>query len=332
MRNYLNLVLMLLVPAIITAQTPQDSLARQTRGANNGIGADVNPISIEAGQADGKGEIVIRLPNAEPTLKHVLKLSAPTDKDSQITDFTNLDGLAKDFNAGYSFRKLTARKDKLDNMMEKYDNFILSHQSLEGVNELESLNKVISNLPQEDQNEWKEILSKARDLSSSWFVDGKLSYNKYEFFDQTGEAQESNEMGLSLKGGYSRPLGSGRITGAVGFQRAIKDSETNVQICTAVQNNESFESCKELPLGEPEELEGAIGHLEYRVPIEIFKRKIVLSPMLSYDDAQDAWGIQLPIYLVRTKGVFSGGFRVGWRSDKERIVASVFVSKPLDFQ
>ncbi len=66
----------------------------------------------------------------------------------------------------------------------------------------------------------------------------------------------------------------------------------------------------------------------YRVPLG----DVMVSPMLTYDDAQEVWAAQLPLYLLRDKNaLFSGGLRFGWRSDEDRFVASVFVSTPLGF-
>jgi hypothetical protein len=332
------------MPAITLAQAPEgpgvqlDPRARlvtESRGANNGLGADGNPLSIEAGQADGKGEIAIKLPTCKsgdeglPILKHVLKITAPTDKNSEITDFTNVDGLAKDLTVGYSFRTLLTTESSIEELMDDFDGFVLEHEELTGVNDLGEINELVQKMDVEEQERWRDIYAAAGRSSISWFVDGSLSHNQYEFFDQDQAEQDANKMGISLKTGLSFPLRPGRLSFAVGFQRAFKDNDTKAQVCTEVEDAPGFESCKELPIGEPDELEGAIGHLEFRFPVGDYT---ILSPLVSYNDAQDAWGVQLPIYIFRKKGTFSGGFRMGWRSDEDKLVASVFVSKPLDFQ
>ena len=64
----LAMVTALLLLAVTAEETKADdvlrarAVAEDMRGANNGNGPDVVPVSIEAGQADGKGEIVVKLP------------------------------------------------------------------------------------------------------------------------------------------------------------------------------------------------------------------------------------------------------------------------------
>jgi hypothetical protein len=260
------LPLLVLMPAITLAQAPEgpgvqlDPRARlvtESRGANNGLGADGNPLSIEAGQADGKGEIAIKLPTCKsgdeglPILKHVLKITAPTDKNSEITDFTNVDGLAKDLTVGYSFRTLLTTESSIEELMDDFDGFVLEHEELTGVNDLGEINELVQKMDVEEQERWRDIYAAAGRSSISWFVDGSLSHNQYEFFDQDQAEQDANKMGISLKTGLSFPLRPGRLSFAVGFQRAFKDNDTKAQVCTEVEDAPGFESCKELLSANP---------------------------------------------------------------------------------
>ena len=55
-----------------------------------------------------------------------------------------------------------------------------------------------------------------------------------------------------------------------------------------------------------------------------------VGPMISWDEHDDVFGVQLPIYfLANSDGTLNGGFRLGWRDDTDDLTASVFISKPL---
>lgn len=326
-------------------------------------GADQPDVSIEAGQADGRGELTFKRDRNEGALRVALSFGAPTDKQSGIADFTNLDGLAKDLTVGYALRwlpwadrfdpastppkgELPSRKERAATKLLRDTSDLFSQAEQKGIEVandagLEELVAATKPCPADvSQRVCDEVAAEARSLlrrlhrtEDAVHLDSKVSYNKYDFVGAGDAPDQSDEFGLSVKLGYSRYFAGGRWTVMSGFQRAYKESTTKAQLCTEIEGS-TLQSCMILPFGAPERLEGMITHLEFR---RLFggpkEAQLVVAPLLSYDGAQDVWGVQLPLYLFRNKeGLFSGGLRFGWRSDEERFVGSVFVSKPLGAQ
>ena len=314
-----------------------------SEGSNSETDGVQDPtVTLEAGQANGKGTISWR-PKTDCDVTDVcwaLKLAAPTDSSSEITDFVTLDGLAKDLTVGFNMRRTFAQEgglegffDVLDSLCEALglasgcDNESIQNKVKESTNaELAALMK----MHETDPRQLRAATRLLRRATSAFFVNGRLSHNQYKFFTPEAQKHDTNEIGASLKVGYSRVAGSsGRVAFGVGVQRAFKPQETKAQSCTAVEGSEILESCSELPVGAPAQIDSLIAQVEYAHRTRV----AAIRPLVSFDFELDVWALDLPFYFLRDdKKAFTGGFRVGWRSDKDLPVASIFVAKQLDWR
>jgi hypothetical protein len=296
-------------------------------------------ITLEAGQANGKGTISWR-PNEDCNVTQAcwaLKLTAPTDSSSEITDFVTLDGLAKDLVGGFDLRRPLLGRGGPEAFFATLDELCdaLGFDSGCGDDTIAKKVRDTSNADLiedlKDRGIDGEQLLAARRLlrrsTSAFFARGRVSFNQYEFFTLDSVKNKSDEFGSSFELGFSRVAGaSGRLTFSITAQRAYEEQETKARACDEVGGSEGLESCTELPLGAPAEIDSLIAQMEYTRHV----CDLALRPLVSYDFDQDVLALDLPIYLLRDdKGAFTGGFRVGWRSDTDEPVASIFVSKPL---
>ena len=60
-----------------------------------------------------------------------------------------------------------------------------------------------------------------------------------------------------------------------------------------------------------------------------FFKHIGLSPRVSRGFEDNVTGIDVPVYFLKDNGGFTGGVRLGWRSDTHDISASVMVGMQL---
>ncbi len=302
-------------------------LSRGSNSATDGVDNDL--VTVEAGQANGKGTITWK-PKEDCSVDRPcwsLKFSAPTDKDSQVTDFTDLDSLAKDTSFGFSWRKTMIKGSELDEFFEELD-LLCADLSLAECDDATIATALETATDPTILERGQFIQSTARGASSVWFIDGTLSVNDYDFFGADEVKADTRKYGARIKLGYARVVGPARLSVAASLERSYEASKTMAQRCEPVGTTGALESCTTLPLGQPTRQDSPKLQVEYRRQTG----SLVFSPLASYDFDQDISALELPFYFLRdSKGTFTGGFKVGWRSDKDEVAGSVFISKPLPF-
>jgi hypothetical protein len=86
-------------------------------------------------------------------------------------------------------------------------------------------------------------------------------------------------------------------------------------------------------VGVPENVENTIGFVEAKWAPMGGKFGFAVSPRISYEVEKGVLGIDLPVYFLSSKADdkdnrdFVGGLRLGWRDDKNELVAGIFVGK-----
>ena len=84
--------------------------------------------------------------------------------------------------------------------------------------------------------------------------------------------------------------------------------------------------CTEAVLGAPVRRHGNQVFAELRK----FFGPVAMSPRFTRDFTKDVTGVELPVYFLQnTDGGFTGGVRVGWRSDKRGMTVVGFVGQVL---
>lgn len=297
------------------------------------VGSSPDQVKLEGGQANGQGEVVISFLNGLG-----LKISSPTDKDTETTEFTNLDGLANNLSVAVTWSRVGLGLVKVQDVrvvaqrQQKVcdDNKVPEAECVSDG----SVEKFLKERGRSDREVRKAVLEFDRaTFQDAWiwgtFIEGKVGNKKYEFFDQSAHDQVREEISRSISASIVGIYGPGRVSFGLTQQTAFEESKVKVRRCTAVDGSTALEECKELPLGVPAEVDSIIARTELR---HIFG-KWALSPLISHDFEKSVWGLELPIYfLPDSKGVLTGGLRLGWRSDEDDIKASVFVAKPLSLR
>lgn len=119
---------------------------------------------------------------------------------------------------------------------------------------------------------------------------------------------------------FSRGSLYGKVTGKRDFEE--NDPAT---LCSPITGS-VLQNCTSLPLGKAQVVNSLVSSLELRY----FFPAVALAPSVQYDHQSDIWGLELPVFLVRDeKNAFTGGFKLGWRSDQHNVIAGVFVTKAL---
>lgn len=296
-------------------------------------------VTVEVGQANGKGTISWRPDKDCDVTKScwALKLTAPTDSTKELTDFVTLDGLAKDLTVGFDIRRTLVSEQDLEHFFDALDDLcdalgLVTGCDNESIKErVDKLDRTgLRILAEQVSRSRRPIASFLRKATTAVFFKGRISHNEYEFFTLDSAENKSDEFGSRLEVGYSRVVGpKGRLAFSIAGQRAFKAQKTKALSCQQVDGSATLETCKELPLGAPAEVESLIGQIEYTHHIA----RATIRPLVSYDFEEDVLALDLPFYFLRDKDdLFAGGFRVGWRSDTDDLAASIFVSKPLDWR
>jgi len=84
--------------------------------------------------------------------------------------------------------------------------------------------------------------------------------------------------------------------------------------------------CSDAVLGAPRERNANLMYAELRK----FLGPIALSPRFTRDFSNDVTGIEVPVYFLKNvDGGFTGGVRVGWRSDRKGLAVVGFVGRVL---
>ncbi len=300
-------------------------------------GSETDAVVLEVGEANGKGLITWK-PTSDCQLGGwcwSIKASAPTDKNSGVTDFVSLDGLAKDLVLeGEWTRRNVSHLETLDLSMDDVCKELAVEDPCGDAEIAEKLHKAALgelNLSGQQLAEARDFLqglyTHLRKHFSTWSISAKISQNQYKFFELDGSKDEDEEFGVGLKIGYGRLLARHtRLSFAVEGQRSYK-AGTTVENCNPVEGSVTLETCEARPLGAPVEQDKLIGRVELRHQF----KKWGVSPLLSYEFEENIWGIDVPFYLAfGSDKKTAGGIRLGWRSDTEDAVASVFVSRRLN--
>jgi hypothetical protein len=85
--------------------------------------------------------------------------------------------------------------------------------------------------------------------------------------------------------------------------------------------------CEEVDLGPPARRHANVLVAEVR---RFVGESLGLNPRLSYDATHEVWGLELPVYFLQDPELgLNGGLSLGWRSDDEVWLLSVFVGAAL---
>lgn len=282
-------------------------------------------VTVEAGQANNKAQIVVGFPQ-----EFKLSLTAPLDKEADYTDFASLGGLPDNLKltgnwSSMIFGKINTldRANQRDRVCNKYG---LGKSCL--ITELEDSLKARGIAEYIIHKVRLEYDKASFDSKWVWLVNliGNVGHKEFEFFNTSSAEEVWNRFSVSGGIGFTGIYGHGYLAFGLEIEHAYKAQTVKAQKCEAVVNQTDLSSCKELPLGEPDAVTSPIGKIEVK---HIFG-KLAITPAVEYNFDKNVVGAQLPIYFLQnTAGQLTGGFRGSWRSDVKEIGISVFISKPI---
>ena len=302
-------------------------------GPPSAVSTSNGQVMIEASQTDGKAVAVVTLESGV-----TIQLATPLQKGATSTDFASLDGLAGDLTAALAwdgvfgllnpirqaaidrrdpglavctqygmpagpnlptctngnleaFLRAQGRDAEVDEAMDRYDRAFFGDARLWGVS-----------------------------------FGGKVGYKKFSYFSEEAVASESRRVSASATLAVSYIEGGRRIAIGLSAERGYRDAKPSARSCSPAEGSPALESCRELPLGAPDERNDVVVRVEWRQ----VSGDVGLSPVLSWKVDEGILGFDMPFYFVRdAAGRLTGGVRMGWRSDSREPQLGVFVSKPL---
>lgn len=167
-----------------------------------------------------------------------------------------------------------------------------------------------------------------------WIFGGfaKVGHAEFDFLDAATFAERSEtETPWSVGAYYSyQPLWNRSLFTVKYEHQQTYDAADESTVCPAPPSGPAI-VCLIAPLGAPERDTKDILSFEYR---QRFRTHLGFAVTTSYDVSNDAFGIDLPIYLVGG-GDYSGGVRFGYTwdddsdGDKDELKVGVFVSRAL---
>jgi hypothetical protein len=268
--------------------------------------------------------------------------SAPLNKSGDFTDLATLDGFANSFNLKLrwsSFRLFLS--EGLDTGRDEEIEELAVTNCRKAAGQDQGALKACAPNPIDDafirtwagvalQDEYLSIFFPDK-MAFGFGLEGTIGYRKFQYLDAAAIALRSNEKipwGLRAYGSLfpARTLAS--LTGAIEYQRAYEDQKAAIACPGPVANTPIL--CLEGPNGAPKQKDKILGSLELRNQFNLkgngLFKSVGLSTQLTYDIESDAFGIDVPIYLVPDeKGRLIGGLRFGYRTDKDDFVVGVFV-------
>lgn len=169
-----------------------------------------------------------------------------------------------------------------------------------------------------------------------WSLEAEAGRKKRSYFDADGSENDDDRAALSLSGTLAFHLDTASVFAKLTAKRDYKEMN-KAQRCSPIEDTMDLESCKQLPFGRAEEVEGLVASLQGVQELKDY----AVAPTVQYDFEETAWTVVLPIYLIWQPAdkeakadegprQWIGGLKLAWTSDgDDDFGAAIFVSTPL---
>jgi hypothetical protein len=322
-----------------------DETSRQSENGAVEEAPQTSDVTIVAGKDKSTAKISASRELAQGKL--VGTLSTPINKNDDATHFFSLEGPAEDVQLGIAWKRQSYDLDLLANIdlidLNKRRSEICTRAKVPAGKpcddtELESAMKGQGKSSAEIANELEEFFTVKRTNSKTALplfraipfyylsVEGSVGRTERQYFALEGTEKDESRPSYSLGLTYGRVFQASRATLSLTAQRNYEEGK-KARNCSTVDGS-TLQRCKELPLGEAEEIDSVPFSIEYR----LWRGRWAVSPKLGYDLKREVATGSLPIYIFAdSEGRLTGGIRVDWEDGKDA-VASVFVSSPLGLE
>ena len=307
-------------------QTEKTRLALGTSGVAPAVSTAV---SLTASDEDGRGLISFARASQSTTgtqSASSLTVSVPFNKSKGQAVFATLNGLSGDIDVSGAYSSFTWSINPT-----LYGEAVCGKCKTLGIGLLDCNLDGIAHALENTKMSPDEIAAmrsafedKLFGVSRTWAAEASVGRGERSYFASDATKQSEDRIGYSasLLGGllFSRGSLYGKVTG----KRDYEDNDP-ATLCSPIASS-VLQDCTSLPLGKASVVDSLVSGLELRY----FYPNFALAPSVRYDHESDVWGIELPVFLVRNEQeAFTGGFKLGWRSDQDKVVAAVFVTKAL---
>lgn len=245
------------------------------------------------------------------------QLTTPIDQPDTVAQPLSLDGLADGAALGFSLGYLRWRAKP--NVAE------LQRMCREAVGKPECDDV---DIPDAKRAEWDRHFHYSR-TAAVFSATGRVSHKEFRWLDPAAafSARDAQHTDYSI-GGMA-----GLFNPSIGFVAAHFDRQTFHRAAGATQlcrplGTTGASTCSASILRGPAEGKTSLLHLELRKFLG--NGNFAVNPVFTRDFENDVSSLEVPLYFLRDdQGGLTGGVSLGWRSDQDAFVASVFVGPSL---
>jgi len=299
---------------------PSRTATALTGGAEVSAGSDDSSVTLRAAWVDS---------NAPNYTVRTLTLSAPLGKGGGPTDLASLDALANSTTLEFKWSNVAVagrQRPKVADLAEACDEARTAYTTKHGKPPADDSSCAGLAADDPDQNsKWEDLFFAHNAYALIYGAGAKVGYNQFDYNDPTTLAQESRSRTPWSVSGFLTYYGRANkvlASGSYEHQEAYADADTKT-VCPVVTPPVT---CVSGPLGAPKLSQQDLFSLDLR---KMFSASLGAAATFTYDAHSDVWGVETPIYFVRNPSGdgLTGGVKLGWRSDKHDLRASIFIGK-----
>ena len=173
------------------------------------------------------------------------------------------------------------------------------------------------------------VEEKAEELKQSFVVGARVKYGleEFEFLIDSAETEKDT------KSNWAPVIFGGFISNAKRFYIGVNymyeishRAGEEVTVCEPFNAIPNGSRCKNEPFGPPNEFKSHLSQAELRWYIS---DSFAVNPRVTYSSAEEATGFEFPLYFIKSEDnddpSLTGGVSIGWRTDQDRPILSVFV-------
>lgn len=165
-------------------------------------------------------------------------------------------------------------------------------------------------------------------------LNGAAGQSDLKFIDPVAFAERSQKKTAISGSAYAGLIGANYDWALRAKYSYISKFESAMdgQICRNSVVNPAMPECLSGPQGAPGRVKSSIATIELRKQFNPGdEATFAIAPQFVYDFDKKDFGVDVPIYLTRSKeGTLNGGIRFGYRSDSKDLGAGIFIGLPFD--
>ena len=157
---------------------------------------------------------------------------------------------------------------------------------------------------------------------------GGVGYDQFSYFDASLMKRTADRFSWSAAGAYTSFGSTNSISLGAGYERSFEAARS--QTACAIVIVPSTVNCVTGALRPPASTDKIILSLEYRQGFRLGSAGILsrlgIAPRVEFDALSSDYSVDVPIFFApNSNGQLIGGVRIGYLSNKDSVIASVFV-------